>query len=248
MQIYLTAAPEDLRAAQKYPCQVAHLAYTIGKDLHLMRHNLLINTRGGLLSLSAPDCPVIGQGDLLRRQLLRECGIRGFRGVCAELPVREDTIAFLRRLQQSLAREQKLLFLPSDAARSVPGAVAVVCTALSGGSFREYMEDAIRTFGSVALDVQRLIMDFPLPSPSGEGRPLKQEELSRILSDRSPATFYSSELCARYFTYTENGHSHFLIFDDEDTIRQKLNYGKKHHLTAAFLLYPEVSDLLPGIF
>ena len=248
MQIYLTAAPEELRMAQKYPCQIAHLAYTIGKDLHLMRHNLLLNTKGGLLSLSASDCPPIPSGDALRRELLRECGIRGFRGISAELPVREDTTVFLRRLQQSLAQERKSLFLPKETASSVPGSIAVVCTALSGGVFRERMEEAIRLYGRIALDVQRLIMDFPLPSPSGQGNPITSQELSQILAQRSPSVFYSAELCARYFTYSEHGQSHFLVFDDAATIQQKLNFGRKQNLPAAFLLYPEVSDLLPAIF
>ena len=248
MQLYLIAAPEELRAAQRYPCQIAHLAYRIGADGHLMRHNLLLNTHGGLLSLSGPDCPPLSNGDALRRELLRECGLRSFRGISAELPVRPDTVSFLCRLQQSLARERKLLFLPEEAAASVPGAVAVICTALSGGSFRSRMEEAVRTFGRIALDVQRLTMDFLLPSPTGQGRPLSSEALARILADRSPSIFYSSELWARYFTYTENGQSHFVVFDDGDTIRRKLQFGRRQNLPAAFLLYQETADLLPALF
>ena len=56
--------------------------------------------------------------------------------------------------------------------------------------------------------------------------------------------FFSHELCAKYFTYQQDGQAHFVLFDDADTIRCKLNLGKKMAFPYAFLLCSEVEDLL----
>ena len=40
----------------------------------------------------------------------------------------------------------------------------------------------------------------------------------------------------------------FILFDDADTIRRKLRLGASMGVSAAFVMYPEVEDLLPEIF
>ena len=60
--------------------------------------------------------------------------------------------------------------------------------------------------------------------------------------------FFSQDLCARYFTYTREGETHFVLFDDADTLQQKLQTGTRMGFSAAFLMYPEVRDLLPQLF
>ena len=60
--------------------------------------------------------------------------------------------------------------------------------------------------------------------------------------------FFSQDLCARYFTYTREGETHFVLFDDADTLQQKLQTGTRMGFSAAFLMYPEVRDLLPRLF
>ena len=64
----------------------------------------------------------------------------------------------------------------------------------------------------MTLAVQRVAEDFFLPSPSGSGTPLSQDELHRRIHQLSPSIFFSQELCARYFTYMsrETG-AHFTI-------------------------------------
>ena len=134
---------------------------------------------------------------------------------------------------------------------SVHGAVSLVCTALSGGSFLQYLQEAARArggAGNLALDVQRLRMDFLLPAETGEGRPLSQQEFQALVDRESPAVFFSQDLCARYFTYTRDGETHFVLFDDADTLQQKLRAGSSLGFSAAFLMYPEVRDLLPRLF
>ena len=72
MQVFLSVAPRDVRAALQYHNRLAHVAYRIGEDSRLLRQNLL-QCRGGLLSLSDCRCPPIQRPEALCRELVREC-------------------------------------------------------------------------------------------------------------------------------------------------------------------------------
>ena len=142
------------------------------------------------------------------------------------------------------------VYVPESYA-AASGTVSLVCTAVSGGSFLQYLQGAAAEragAGKLALDVQRLRMDFTLPARSGEGRPLSPSEFQALLDQESPSVFFSQDLCARYFTYTREGETHFVLFDDADTLQQKLQTGTRMGFSAAFLMYPEVRDLLPRLF
>ena len=131
------------------------------------------------------------------------------------------------------------------------GAIPLICTAISGGNFVQRLQEAAAGrggAGGLALDVQRLRMDFTLPAQSGEGRPLSGRELQDLLDRESPSVFFSQDLCARYFTYARDGETHFVLLDDADTLSQKLRTGGNMGFAAAFLMYPEVQDLLPRLF
>ena len=250
MQIYLAATPAEAQEAARFRCSLAHVAYCIGPDSTLLRQNLLLQTRGGLLSVTDRDAPFIASPEQLAAAALRECGRRGYGGVLLdfEQPPAPDRLAFAQALAKRLA--PRPLYVPEGYA-SVPGAVSLVCTALSGGSFVQYLQETAAARGgpgTLALDVQRLRMDFPLPARSGEGSPLSQQEFQALLDRESPAVFFSQDLCARYFTYTREGETHFVLFDDAETLQQKLRAGSAMGFSAAFLMYPEVRDLLPRLF
>ncbi len=250
MQIYLAVTPSEAQEAARFRCSLAHVAYCIGPDSTLLRQNLLLQTRGGLLSVTDRDAPFIASPEQLAAAALRECGRRGYGGVLLdfEQPPAPDRLAFVQALVKRLA--PRPLYVPEGYA-SVPGAVSLVCTALSGGSFVQYLQETAAARGgpgTLALDVQRLRMDFPLPARSGEGSPLSQQEFQALLDRESPAVFFSQDLCARYFTYTRDGETHFVLFDDAETLQQKLRAGSAMGFSAAFLMYPEVRDLLPRLF
>lgn len=251
MQLYLAVTPDKLRDASRYTNRLAHVAYRVGPEGRLTRQNLLMQTRGGLMVLGDRGCGTIRDRSALCRDIWRECGNRGFGGVVAdfELPPSPDRITFLDALSQVLSRNGKQLFVPEVYGERVPLAAVMVCTAISGGIFRQRLEEARQRFhGRVALDLQRLRMDFPLPCPSGEGRPLTAEALRELMERRQPAVFYSADLCAKYFTYTQEGGSHFILFDDAGTLQRKLQTGQSMDLKTAFVMYPEVEDLLPRLF
>ena len=59
MQVYLAVVPGEQQEASKYGRSFAHVAYRIGPGSTLLRQNLLLQTRGGLLSISDREAPLI---------------------------------------------------------------------------------------------------------------------------------------------------------------------------------------------
>ena len=252
MQLFLAVTPDKLREAARYTDRLAHVAYRVGPDGRLARQNLLARTRGGLMVLGDQGCGVIRDTAALCRDVWRECGNRGFGGVTAdfEQPPSPDRTAFLEALGNILGRNNRRLYVPESYGRQVPQASVLVCTALSGGNLRQRLEECGQLYGRqrLALDLQRLRMSFPLPCPSGEGRPMESHELADLLAQKQPSVFYSGDLCARYFTTAENDESRFILFDDAETLRRKIRLGQELGIGAGFLMYPEVEDLLPELF
>lgn len=253
MQLYLAVTPGEAREAAQYGRTLAHVAYRIGSGSTLLRQNLNLQTRGGLLSVSDREAQPIGDPDALCAAVLRECGRRGYTGALLDFeePPRQDRLEFAQRLGPALAAGRRTLYLPERYAQAAGnGAVVLVCTAISGGSLSQRLQEAADAHGGaprLALDVQRLRMDFRLPARSGEGEPLDEEQLRQLMERESPSVFFSQELCARYFTYTRDREIHFVLFDDADTISQKLRTGAGMGFTAAFLMWPEVKDIIAKI-
>ena len=248
MQIYLAVTPDAYQEASRYCRSIAHVAYRIGPGSTLLRQSVLLKARGGLLSVSDREAPDIGQPEALCAAVLRECGRRGCGGVLLdfEQPPRRDRIRFAQTLSAQLRATRRVLYIPERYADAVSGAVPLICTALSGGSFRQRLQEAADArggAGQLALDVQLLRMDFCLPARTGQGTPLSPDEFRALKEQCSPAVFFSQELCARYFTYTRDGEAHFVLFDDADTLRQKLKVGAAMGFSAAFFMWPEVRDI-----
>ena len=252
MQIFLTVTPDQIQKSSRYTRRLAHAAYRVGPEGRLLRQNQLSKAKGGLMVLEDKDCGPIQDHDALCREILWECASRSFSGVVAdfEQPVSEDRTVFLLALSQLCARGGRRLYVPEAYGPHLPLAHVLICTALSGGILQQRLEDAVQRFGSgrLALDLQRLRMDFPLPCPSGEGLSLTRESLGALITEKNPTVFYSSDLCARYFTCLEEGESHFILFDDAHTISRKIQAGNALGIPTGFLLYPEAEDLLPQLF
>ena len=252
MQIYLAVTPDKLREAYGFTDQLAYMAYRIGPEGRLTRQNLPMRTQGGLMMLGDRACGPVRDIPALCRDVWRECGNRNFGGVVAdfELEAAPDRTAFLEALSRVLTRNGKQLFVPEEYGSRVPLASVLVCTALSGGVLRQRLEEAGQTFGQrrMALDLQRLRMSFPLPCPSGEGMHLTETQLEELLRSKQPNLFYSGDLCAKYFTANAGGESRFVLFDDADTLRRKIQMGRELGIGTGFLMYPETADLLPELY
>lgn len=253
MQTFLAVTPGEEQAAARFRRPLAHVAYRIGTESVLLRRNLLLQTRGGLLSVSDRDAPPIDDPGALCAAVLRECSRRGYQGVLLDFeePSRPDRRDFVRQLGAALAPARRTLYVPEAYGACSASAVVLINAAVSGGSFTDFLRETAREHGApgrLALDLERLRMDFPLPAPTGCGTPLSGEELRRLMERESPAVFFSPELCARYFTYTQDGEHHFVLFDDADTLRQKLRAGTALGYAAAFFMWPEIQDIAGALF
>ena len=252
MQLYLAVTPDKLREAARFTDRLAHVAYRVDRDGRLARRDLLARTHGGILVLGDQECGTIRDPAALCRDVWRECGNRGYGGVLAdfERPPSEDRTAFLEALSRVLARNKRRLFVPEAYGGQIPQASVLICTALSGGNLRRRLEECAQRFGAgrLVMDLQRLRMSFPLPCPTGEGETLSSGTLLSMLAQKGQSVFYSNDLCAKYFTFTDNGTSRFVLFDDSDTIRRKVQIGQDMGIGIGFLMYPETEDILPELF
>lgn len=251
MQLYLGITPQDRPAASAWKQGFAHVAYRIGGGSTLLRRDLPDGVRGGLLTVSDQNAPEVQDPEALTAAALRECGRRNYDGVLLDFEeaLRQDLAAFVRSLGPALARDRRTLYVPEHYGACTQNAIVLINSALSGGTLSGRLQDAIDLWGAkrVALDAQRVRMAFTLPARSGEGRTLSSEQFQELCRRESPSVFFSAELCAKYFSYSQEGSAHFLLFDDADTLKRKLRLSSSLHLAAAFLMWPEVADLLPQL-
>lgn len=247
MKTYLAITPGEAQQLPSCPLPLVHIAYAVDEGGMLARSGLKGGVCGGLMGLSDHCKKPLPCAQALLRTILHECEVRQFDGVFAdfEFSPLSDRVPFLEQLGAALSQRRKQLYAPL----SVPSGCVLVSTAISGGSLREMLCDARSRYGAehTALDVQRLIMDFPLPCMSGQGRPMAAEELHSFQKRRDISVFYSRELGAHYFTHRLDGETHFVLFDDAQSLRTKLSLGAQLGFDAAFLMYPEVRDLLPEL-
>lgn len=259
-------SPEEAREAAPFQKPLAHAAYRVGEGSILLSRALMptcghsaqrsargkLPNRGGLLVLSDRAAPPVHQPEALSGAILRECVRREYSGVVLDFEHthRED----LRRLTSVLSRQcaasRRTLFVPEACAATAEHRVVIVNTAVSGGSFEEHIRAACNQWGAqrVVLDVQRLCMNFRLPARDGQGTPLTPEAFSTLRAAHQRTVFFSHDLCARYFTCGDSGEGHFVLFDDADTLRQKLRLGQRLGVTAAFFQWQEIRDIADGLF
>lgn len=248
MSVFLALTPAELSVAGLSRAPKLHMAYAVGEGGKLLRSSIPQALRGGLLGLSDRCATLPEDTAPLCRAIAQECAQRRFGGVVADFDGerRGNRLPFLSRLGALLAQSGRRLYVPE--AFAVPESQVLICTAISGGTLRERLADAAARYGErVALDCQRLMMDFALPCRSGEGTPLTHAELDALRERHTPTVFFSAELCANYFSYAEDGRLHFVLFDTVETLRRKMQLARERGIETAFLQYPEVADLLPEL-
>ena len=250
MQTVLIAAPAEFREASRFGLPLAHAAYRIAEGSALLRQNLPLQARGGLLLVGDREAPAVTEPEAVCAAAIRECSRRDYGGVVLDFegPPRPDLLALARCLGPRLAARELGLYLPEPYGEASPEARILIGTALSGGNYRERLKEAAQRWGGysrLALDAERLRMDFPLPCPAGIGTPLTAEEFQALAKDRS---FFSPDLCARYFTCQRAGEHHFVLYDDAATLREKLRIAAELGIGTAFFCWPEVADIAEELF
>lgn len=250
MEFFLAAAPDRLVRARELRLPLAHAAYRIDQAGRLSVREIPQQVRGGLMMLSDLEMPVVTQPEVLCRDIAQECRRRGYGGVVLDFDSRPTaaSVRVLQYLEAELAAQHRRLFVPEHWGIYSRQATVLICSAISGGNLRQRLADSVSQFSPrpVALDCQRLMMDFLLPSPNGEGIPLTIPQLDRLRQGH--VAYFSTDLCARYFTYRTSACTHFVLFDDADTLRRKVALARELGIQTAFFMLPEVDDLAEALF
>lgn len=115
------------------------------------------------------------------------------------------------------------------------GAAMLLSTAISGGTLRQRMEEAVSRCGEVYLDLERTRRIFSLPCPDGAGRLICPEELER-LSREAESGFFSPDLQCKVWVVRRDTDVRFVLYDDPDTLRRKTDLAMELGIQRGFLL------------
>ena len=103
--------------------------------------------------------------------------------------------------------------------RILPGCGVLISSALSGGTFAQRVEEAARAFPRRCwLLLEPMSMEFPLPCPTGVGNDITIINYGKY--------FYSDSLCCQYTHFTRNQQGYLVLWDTEDSLRQKMELAK----------------------
>lgn len=248
MNIIIASTIEDHDRASALGYPVACLSYGVGRGPRLTRPDS--RRSGGLMAISESGYIERGDYGSFCADVLEECRAGGFRGVLADFegPRYDSGVDMLNALSGAL--DGLRLYVPESYGDHVKNARVMVSSAISGGTLSTRLKEAAGRFGAgrIALELQRVMMDFTLPSPTGSGRPLSREEFLELHDRCDPVDFYSAELCAFYFTYREGKQVHFVLYDNAGSLRQKMNLARSLGMDEFILLYPEIQDITEKLF
>lgn len=240
---FLAVTAQDARLGEALGLPCVCLYYRIGEKGTLQRAQLSLSGRGGLMGIYDGGGLSAAQPDRLARDIQAECTRRGFGGVVLDFRPTEEALSRLESLCAALHRLQVRFFLPEElAGYGGEAAMVVAPAAVSGGSFQQMLEALISRYGPerLCLDLVRTCSDFSMPSYDPDGKPLSLPEFRQLQELYRPQSFFSPQLCCKYFTYRkQNGSAHFVLFDDEHTAAQKLSAIGDMGISHVFLLYSE---------
>jgi hypothetical protein len=194
------------------------------------------------------DCPhpLTLPPDRLAFTIIKECLRRAARGLLLDFDTQDESRGqLITQLSRLLPGKGITLFVPEYYAPAAPQARILISSALSGGTLEDRLSDALSRFGPerTVLALERRAEDFSLPAPDGCGTPLTDLQLQQMLERLRPAVWFSTPLCARYFTYlTAAGAVRFVLFDDTDTLSKKLETARRVGLRRFLLPWDEVSS------
>jgi len=252
MLILITPA-QTLFKARETGLNLGYAAYRVGRGPHLFRDRGPAPPRGAYMVIDSRGFDGWGEPGSFCQEVVRECAARGLRGVICDFPGRPMSLLerVVVQLEENLSRRSMPLIVPEGYGGCTRRAGVAISSALSGGSWRTRLEEAGEQFGGmerVVVQVERVAEDFFLPSPTGSGRAMSQEELRECLEQRAPSVFFSGDLCARYFTYRSKDNGvHFILYDDAGSIAKKLQTAWELGSRRALAGYGEVGNWLPQL-
>ncbi len=169
---------------------------------------------------------------------------RGCAGIMAdfERPLLQELTA---ALDEEAHRCNLEFLIPLALAEYAPHARIIADTAISGGSLEARFSELAERFGRerIAAQLTCVCADFPLPCSNPDGAPLSHEQFQILLRRTGSTVFFSRELCAKYFTYSDGDNAHFVLFDDADTLRAKARTLRVLGIPRLLAIYPDACDM-----
>ncbi len=239
---FLVATAEDQKNAAELHMPSCYLFYCIGEGGVLRRRGLPASARGGIMGIfddGSTDWQSVDAGRLAR-DIVGECARRSYGGVLLDFQESVGALETVRRIAPALTAKRLVHFVPLGLAEASDQGKIIVPSGISGGSFSDMLRQYTVRYPPerLCLELVRVCSDFVMPSYTAEGRPLSAAEFREILERESPQSYFSAELCAKYFTYQDRERQvHFLLYDDPSTAAQKIRAAARQGYFAAFLLY-----------
>ncbi|MCD8354414.1 MAG: hypothetical protein LUC47_08900 [Clostridiales bacterium] len=228
------------------------MAYRAGDGPRLYRAAPPESISGGVLAAEDSHLRQVGGSAVFCQQAARECKARGAAGFWANWsrPAEGAMAALTAELDAALSRQGLALWVGEAYGPGCPAAQVLVSSALSGGTLKGRLSEAMDRLGGnrVVLAVERMAADFALPAVSGQGQPLTPRELAALREQHRPKRWYSGEFCAWYFAYEREGQVHLVLYDDGESIRRKLLLAKDLGIVQALVAWAEVKDCVDTIF
>ncbi len=251
LKLIIAAPAESIESAALTGQTVAHMIYRIGRGYRLFRAQGASVVRGGLMVVDTTKYTGGGPSSSLVTEIVTECRKSGFTGIVLDTGGASSRalMSLTGHLGAEAAEYGLSLYVPAKLADASEHAVALIPTALSGGTLREHLQDAIRRHGvgHVALEMERVRMDFALPARNGTGRELSAGELDALIGRVQPQSFLSKDLCAYYFNYRDKDGTHFVLYDTAASFKRKMSVAAQFNIADAFVYYPHVADIIDDI-
>ena len=243
MQVILASPPETAEEAAQTGYPVAILAWQVRRGYRLWEDGALRPVPRMLLAADVSSFSADGSVNALAGELEGRARALGAEGIVLDAGAAETA-----QLRDLALRVRKICrgTLYVTGRFSVPGAIALTETAVSGGTLEGRLHEAAAA-GRAALDVEMTETEFRLPDRTGEGRPLAPGELEALHDRYRPRVFFSRELCVRYFSLRDGDGARMILFDDGESLLQKLRTGEAAGIDIAFLPYPRIRPYLPRI-
>lgn len=232
--------------------ELSYIIVAAGQDLSNLNHPRCLHlcARTGNPQFLSP--PPQRPGDILG--LCEGGSVSDIRAFCDQLCTQaaacgaifadlEDTqwTGLIAALDSTAYRKHLTCYVPLCMADAAPHSILTVSTAISGGSLRQYFQSLLYRHGKnrIAALLEYTSMRFRLPSDQSEGELLDSDAREQLRHKHDSTIFFSSELCANYFTYGDESGSYFVLFDDKNTFLRKLELLESIQITDRFVLYPD---------
>ena len=238
---FIVATSADISAADNCSSSCVHLIYRINESGMLQRAQAYTPPRKNIMGIY--DDGGLAKCDIERliRDIITEFMRRNYVGILFDVSSSPEIITSMQKICSVLSQKKILHFIPINLASISIDAKLIVPSSISGGSIYEMLNSLKEkyTASRLCIEIIRTRNDYTMPSYNPEGVFLSSEEYKNIIEKYSPHCFFSQELACKYFTYHTSENTHFVLYDDSETVIYKIKMAEKLGLFSAFLLYSE---------